>query len=157
MLPVRWLNYARAAWPEIRRADLLFINSIGLPLIGAGSKPRVLKVVGDLAWERAVNKGWIAPTEDIDAFQHKRYDARVRLIQAQRAREVRRMDRIIVPSRYLRDMVVGWGAPPERVQVFYNALPPDATAAPGGCRARQFPAGQFATVARWFPGKGSTT
>jgi glycosyltransferase involved in cell wall biosynthesis len=138
-LPVRWPRYARAAWPEICRADLVFINSLGLPLIGAGRKPRVLKVVGDLAWERAVNKGWIPPTEDIDTFQHRRYDGRVRLIQAQRAREVRRMDRIIVPSCYLRDMVVGWGAPPERVQVIYNALTPDAvanTTSPADARAR---------------------
>jgi glycosyltransferase involved in cell wall biosynthesis len=127
-LPVRWLDYARAAWPEISRADLIFINSLGLPLVGANRKPRVLKVVGDLAWERAVNKGWIPSTEDIDAFQHGRYPLRVRLIQAQRTREVQRMDQIIVPSRYLRDMVIGWGAPPERVQVIYNALVPDAQA-----------------------------
>ena len=127
-LPVRWLHYARAARPEISRADLIFFNSLGLPLVGAGRKPRVLKVVGDLAWERAVNKGWIPPSEDIDAFQRGRYPLRVRLIQAQRTREVQRMDKIIVPSNYLREMVIGWGAPPERVQVIYNALAPDAEA-----------------------------
>lgn len=128
-LPVRWTEYARAAWGEVRRADVLFANSLGLPLAGGGGVPRVLKVVGDLAWERAVNKGWIAPTEDVDAFQSGRYPWRVRLLQAQRAREVRRADRVIVPSRYLRDMVIGWGAPPERVHVIYNALPPDAQTA----------------------------
>jgi glycosyltransferase involved in cell wall biosynthesis len=127
-LPRRLIDYARAAWPEMRRADLIFLNSLGLPLIGEKRKPRVLKVVGDLAWERAVNKGWIAPTEDIDSFQTRRYDPRVRLIQRQRAREVQHMDRIIVPSAYLRDMVIGWGAPPNRVQVIYNALSADAQA-----------------------------
>jgi glycosyltransferase involved in cell wall biosynthesis len=127
-LPVRMLDYARAARTEMRRADLVFVNSLGLPLFGGRDKPRVLKVVGDLAWERAVNKGWIAPIEDIDVFQTGRYDRRVRMIQAQRAREVQRMDRVIVPSRYLRDMVIGWGAPPERVHVIYNALEPDAAA-----------------------------
>jgi glycosyltransferase involved in cell wall biosynthesis len=126
VLPVRWLDYARAARPEIARADLIFINSLGLPLVGTGRKPRVLKVVGDLAWERAVNKGWIPPSEDIDAFQRGRYPLRVRMLQVQRAREVQRMDRIIVPSNYLREMVIGWGAPPERVQVITNALAPDA-------------------------------
>jgi glycosyltransferase involved in cell wall biosynthesis len=125
-LPLRWAGYARAAWGEMRRADLVFINSLGLPLIGGGGAPRVLKVVGDLAWERAVNKGWIAPTEDVDAFQSGRYPWRVRLLQAQRAGETRRADRVIVPSRYLRDLVIGWGAPAERVHVIYNALPPDA-------------------------------
>ncbi len=137
----------------------MFINSLGLPLIGAGSKPRVLKVVGDLAWERAVNKGWIPATEDIDRFQHRAYDWRVRLIQAQRAREARRMDRIIVPSRYLRDMVVGWGAAPERVQVIYNALAPNApmsTSSPAEARAPLgLPDGPLLlTVARLVPWKG---
>jgi glycosyltransferase involved in cell wall biosynthesis len=127
-LPVRVLNYMRAAWPEMRHADVIFVNSLGFSLIGGRGKPRVLKVVGDLAWERAVNKGWVPPTEDIDAFQTGRYDLRVRLVQAQRAREVQHADRVIVPSRYLRDMVLGWGAPPDRVRVIYNALAPDAEA-----------------------------
>lgn len=131
-LPVRMAHYAAAAWPELSRADLVFINSLGLPLIGAKRVPRVLKVVGDLAWERAVNKGWIAPTADIDAFQTQHADRRVNMLKAQRAREVQGMnrptDRIIVPSQYLRDMVIGWGAPPEHVQVIYNALSPDAAA-----------------------------
>lgn len=127
-LPLRWLDYARAALAEQRRADCVFINSLGLPLVGRRSVSRVLKVVGDLAWERAVNRGWIAPTDDIDAFQVRRDGWRVELLKMQRAREVLRMDRIIVPSDYLRRMVIGWGAEPERVEVIYNALAPDAHA-----------------------------
>ncbi len=158
-LPLRWGDYARAAWGEMRRAEVMFINNLGLPLIGGGDVPRVLKVVGDRAWERAVNKGWIAPTEDIDAFQRGRYLWRVRLLQAQRAREVRRADRVIVPSRYLRDMVIGWGAPPERVHVIYNALPPD-TVSTGLSQAEAraalgLGAGPLLlTVARLVPWKG---
>jgi glycosyltransferase involved in cell wall biosynthesis len=41
---------------------------------------------------------------------------------------VQRADRVIVPSRYLRAVVLGWGARPDRVQVIYNALAPDAQA-----------------------------
>ncbi len=158
-LPVRMLDYARAAWVEGRRADLIFIHSLGLPLYGIGGLPRVLKVVGDLAWERAVRRSWIPPTEDIDAFQTGRYDWRVRLLQTQRAREVRHMDRIIVPSEYLRWMVIGWGAAPERVQVIYNALEPDAvTSALSQSEARgQLKLGSgplLLTVARLVPWKG---
>jgi glycosyltransferase involved in cell wall biosynthesis len=127
-LPVRLVDYVRAAWPELRRADLILVNSLGFPLVGGQGKPRVLKVVGDPAWERAVNKGWVPPAEDIDAFQAGRYDLRVRLLQAQRAHEVQHADRVIVPSRYLRDMVIGWDARPDRVRVIYNALAPDAEA-----------------------------
>src|SRR5262249_11455593 len=42
--------------------------------------------------------------------------------KASGSREVRAMDRVIVPSQYLRQMVIGWGAKPNRVQVIYNAL-----------------------------------
>ena len=124
----RWAEYALAARAEMRRADLVFVNSLGLPLIGGGDVPRVLKVVGDMAWERAVNKGWIAPTSDIDRFQTQRAPWRVELLKAQRARQVRSAARVIVPSAYLRRMVIGWGAPPERVQVIYNAPVSDAVA-----------------------------
>ncbi|MBI5960505.1 MAG: glycosyltransferase family 4 protein [Chloroflexi bacterium] len=127
-LPLRTVDYARAALPEIRRADVVFLNSLGLPLIGRHNKPSVLKVVGDLSWERAVRKGWIPPGEDIDRFQTGSYDLRVRLNRAAQSREVQRMDRIIVPSRYLYNMVTGWGASPDRVRLIYNALEPDAAA-----------------------------
>lgn len=158
-LPLRWADYARVAWSEMRWADVTFVNNLGLPLVDGAGVPRVLKVVGDLAWERAVNKGWIAPTEDIDAFQTGRYSWRVQLLQAQRAREVRRANRVIVPSRYLRDMVVGWGAPPERVQVIYNALPPDAMSASLGQSEARVTLGLgteplLLTVARLVPWKG---
>jgi glycosyltransferase involved in cell wall biosynthesis len=158
-LPLRWADYARVAWGEMRRADVVFVNSLGLPLIGGGDVPRVLKVVGDRAWERAVNRGWIAPTEDIDAFQQRRYPWRVRLAQAQRAREVCRADCVIVPSRYLRDMVIGWGAPPERVHIIYNALPPDAASANLGQAEARAALGLgteplLLTVARLVPWKG---
>lgn len=159
-LPVRMAHYAAVAWEEMRQADLVFVNSLGLPLIGARNIPRVLKVVGDLAWERAVNRGWLDPTEDIDAFQQRRYGRRIEILKAQRAREVRRMDRIIVPSHYLREMVIGWGAPPERVQVILNALAPKAAGsvvARAEARAQLglVPGPLLLTVARLVPWKGT--
>lgn len=125
-LPLRFLSYARVAHPLARWSDLIFVNSLGLPLIGLPRRPHVLKVVGDLAWERAVNRGWIPPTEDIDAFQTRRYPRHIMLLKRRRAGEVRRADAVIVPSEYLRRMVIGWGASPERVTVIYNALARDA-------------------------------
>ncbi len=123
----RTAEYALASRAAIPWADLIYIHSAGLPLWpSARNKPRVLKIVGDLAWERAVRRGWIAPDEDIDRFQRARYDWRVEWFKRQRAREVRGMDRVIVPSQYLREMVIGWGVEPERVALIYNALDEDA-------------------------------
>ncbi|MEP7287235.1 MAG: glycosyltransferase family 4 protein [Chloroflexota bacterium] len=121
-LPVRMAQYAQAYRQGIAWADLTYLNSLGLPRSGDSRTRRVMKVVGDYAWERCVNRGWIPPTEDIDGFQTRRYSPLVEWFKASRSREVRTMDRVIVPSDYLRRMVIGWGADPTRVQVIYNAL-----------------------------------
>ncbi len=126
-LPVRTLNYALAARPLIAWADVIYIHLQGLPLITLGlpPKPRIMKIVGDSAWERAVRKQWVSPNEDIDAFQTKDYDNIALLSnRMQRAREARSMDAIIVPSEYLARMVAGWGVDEQRIHVLYNALPP---------------------------------
>ena len=127
-LPIRLLRYAQAARPLLRWADLVYLHTLGLPLYGDHHARRVVKIVGDQSWERSVRRGWIAPNEDIDAFQTRTYGLPVTLDRANRAREARSMDSIIVPSEYLKRMVVGWGVDPGKVQVIYNALPPDTVA-----------------------------
>ena len=122
-LPVRTLRYAAAARPLLAWADVVYLHTLGLPLWGSRRAPRIVKIVGDLAWERAIRKGWIAPTEDIDLFQTRRYGLPVMLDKAARARDARSMDAVIVPSEYLKRMVVGWGVDAARVHVIYNALP----------------------------------
>lgn len=123
-LPIRMINYARAYREGIAWADLIYLNSFGLPRTGSGDsrKPRVMKVVGDYAWERANRRGWIAVDEQVDDFQTRRYGPLVEWLKTSRSREARTMDRVIVPSQYLRQMVIGWGVDPARVQVVYNAL-----------------------------------
>ena len=157
-LPLRLLDYARAARPLLNWADLVYVHSLGLPLMG-GRAPRVIKLVGDQAWERAVRKGWVSPAEDVDTFQTRRYGFQVEANKASRAREVRRMAGVIVPSEYLKQMVVGWGASPDRVRVIYNALPPDETTqtlAKAEARARLGldDAPVLLTAARLLPWKG---
>lgn len=124
-LLTRRREYLSAYRAGVANADLVYINSLGLPRGNDRHLPRVLKVVGDLAWERAVNRGWIPPTTDIDRFQHERFGPIVEWLKLSRSWEVRHVDRVIVPSQYLRRMVVGWGAPPDKVQVIYNALDAD--------------------------------
>jgi glycosyltransferase involved in cell wall biosynthesis len=135
-LPLRLAHYALAARPLAAWADLVYLHTLGLP-VPPSRAPRVLKIVGDQAWERAIRRGWIPPTEDIDQFQSKRYGGIVAAQQAFRSREVQSMQGVIVPSHYLRQMVEGWGVPPERVHVIYNALPPEETADITQAEARQ--------------------
>ncbi len=127
-LPLRLAQYVLEARSQLAWADLVYVHTLGLPLWGSSHAARVVKIVGDQAWERSIRKGWIAATEDIDVFQHKSYNAIVSAQQFLRAREVRGMDGVIVPSEYLKRLVVGWGVKPDKVQVIYNALPPDHVA-----------------------------
>jgi glycosyltransferase involved in cell wall biosynthesis len=127
-LPLRLAHYGAAAFPLLRWADVVYVHTLDLPLIG-GRAPRIVKIVGDQAWERAIRKGWIPPTEDIDAFQTRPASGIVAAQQAARSRQVRAMQGVVVPSAYLKRMVVGWGVPEERVQVIYNALPPEPSGA----------------------------
>jgi glycosyltransferase involved in cell wall biosynthesis len=108
-----------------RRADVLFVNGLALESALANfvlQKPLVMKVVGDLAWERATGRGWTA--DDFETFQRRRYGLRIELLKALRSWWTRRADRVIVPSRYLARWVVGWGVPAEKIVVIYNAVEP---------------------------------
>ncbi|GAB4443450.1 MAG: hypothetical protein Kow00120_12750 [Anaerolineae bacterium] len=133
--PMRYARYARAARALEAWAEVTYAHSLFLPL--AGGRPRAVKVVGDPAWERSVNRGWVSAREDIDAFQGRRYGPLVDALKWLRASRARRAARLIVPSKYLARMVQGWGAPADRVRVIYNALtPPPALPDPAAARAQ---------------------
>lgn len=158
-LPLRMFEYARAARPLLAWADVAYLHTLGLPLYGDHHAPRVVKIVGDVAWERAVRKGWIASSEDIDTYQTAGYGGRVAADRERRAREARALDGVIVPSAYLKQMVVGWGVDAAKVQVIYNALPPetdalDITQAEARQRLGLPDAPTVLTVGRLLPWKG---
>ncbi len=120
--PLAYAAYGLASRQYLDWADLAYVHTPGLPLWGARFAPRVIKIVGDQAWERAIRLGWIPPTEDIDDFQLRRYSPLVNWAKQMRARNVQSMDQVIVPSNYLKRMVMGWGVPEDRIRVIYNAL-----------------------------------
>lgn len=122
-LPIRLAHYGLAAFPLLRWADLVYVHTLDLPLLG-GKARRVVKMVGDQAWERAIRKAWIPPTTDIDTFQTTTYSGVVAAQKAARARQMQAMDGVIVPSQYLKRMVAGWGVDESKINVVYNALPP---------------------------------
>ena len=158
-LPIRMARYGRASRSLLAWADLVYVHALGLPLWGSRRARRVAKIVGDPAWERAIRRGWIPPDEDIDAYQSRAYGLAANFDRNRLRREARSMDGIIVPSHYLKRMVVGWGVPDERVRVIYNALPPEAhvpAVPPAEARAQLgLPDGPLVlTVGRVLPWKG---
>jgi len=107
-------------WPG---HDLAFIHSLGLPLPRRLS-PRVGRIGGDPVWERAVNRGWVAPDVDVQKFQTACRHPLVRLSKALYHQEVRGLDRIVVPCQFCRRLVTSWGADPAKVTVIHNAIRP---------------------------------
>ncbi len=122
-LPVRlmlvFFLLIRTGW----RSDTWYINGLELPAVLAGKllrKRLVMKIVGDYAWERAINAN--LTSDGIDAFQHTKQPWKVELHKRLRSWYTRQVCTVITPSRYLKSLVCGWGVPENRVQVIYNAV-----------------------------------
>lgn len=157
-LPVRMAHYWQASRILAAQADLIYAHTIDLP-VAWGKTPRIIKIVGDQAWERCIRRGWIAPTTDIDDFQKNHYSWLVSRQQNSRSQQVRDFDAVIVPSEYLKQMVVGWGVPENRVHVIYNALPPMPENLPDSQKSARELLGwddkpRILTAARLTPWKG---
>ena len=106
-----------------RRADVVYTTGM-FGRSGAGSllarTPYVLKLTADPAFERARRRGLHGGS--IAEFQRTRGAATLPLRVA-RDQIARRAAHIVCPSAYLRELAVGWGVPPERVDVLPNPAP----------------------------------
>jgi glycosyltransferase involved in cell wall biosynthesis len=108
-----------------RRADVMYVNGLlmeSVPTTLLFRRPAVAKVVGDIAWERARDKGWTG--DEFEEFQSRHYGWGVELRRKLRNWALRQMKAVIVPSAYLKRIVTGWGLPEDRIQVIYNAYEP---------------------------------
>jgi glycosyltransferase involved in cell wall biosynthesis len=145
------LAIARAA----RNADVVFVNGLELEAwlaTAATATPRVHKIVGDAAWERARNRGWFHGT--LEDYQAAPKSPVLRALDWLRARPLRGARAIFVPSNYLRAIVESWkvGA----VAVVRNAAVIET--APAECREHEplpaFAGCTIVTVCRLVPWKG---
>lgn len=121
--PWRQLKTIVAILRAGRNSDVVFINGLAFEANVANAllrRRQVQKVVGDKAWEMATNTG--QTTNTFEDFQRAPQSRAVERLRRLRARWTRRADAVIVPSRYLERIVVGWGVREERVAVVYNAV-----------------------------------
>lgn len=150
--PWRWLRTVLSLIRLGCNSDVLLVNGLAMEAALANiilRKPMVQKIVGDLAWERATNLGWVK--DNFEVFQEKRYDTRVELLKALRNSWTSRADKIIVPSRYLSRWVAKWGVGEERIVVIYNAREPADDIQP--TRISMEAAVKVVTVGRLVPWK----
>jgi glycosyltransferase involved in cell wall biosynthesis len=82
-------------------------------------RPLVQRLASDPAFERA---HWLGLTRaPLEGFQHEQ-GLRVAVLSWARDREVASAARVVCPSAWLRDVVIGWGVDPGRVEVVPHAL-----------------------------------
>jgi glycosyltransferase involved in cell wall biosynthesis len=121
--PLRFLLTVVRIIQEGRHAQVLYVNGLYLEAVIANyllRKPMVQKIVGDWAWERSTNKGWIK--DNFEEFQKRKYGATVELLKTLRTFCVRRADTLIAPSDYLARVIATWGVYESKICVVYNAV-----------------------------------
>jgi glycosyltransferase involved in cell wall biosynthesis len=108
-----------------QQADVVYLNGLVFEGIVATKlfirRPAVVKVVGDLIWERARNQS--ASNLELDSFQSSRLPFRWKFLRWLQAWYTSAATAVITPSEYLARIVVGWGVEKSRVRVVYNAVP----------------------------------
>ncbi len=80
----------------------------------------VMKIPGDIVWERARNSG--KTSLDIFEFQESDLHLRFKLMRFLFTRSLKRADKIIVPSELLRRLTVVWGLDQSKVETIYNSV-----------------------------------
>ena len=118
------------------KADIIFAQdpvSVGLPSMLAAKilrKKFLLKIVGDYAWEQYQNKLQITnyklqtnlKFKILEKFQIERSDFITELRRKIERSVAKRASKIIVPSNYLKKIILMWGINEEKISVIYNGL-----------------------------------
>ncbi|OGN27846.1 MAG: hypothetical protein A2941_00660 [Candidatus Yanofskybacteria bacterium RIFCSPLOWO2_01_FULL_49_17] len=123
---IKHLIYLFKILGQTRDARVVFaLNAIsaGMPARLAArfhNKKFVVKVVGDAAWERAINTGRTSlMLNDFQKIKRKGWTAILHKLQFQLCKGAHA---VIVPSEYLAGIVKGWGIPAEKIKIIYNGV-----------------------------------
>jgi glycosyltransferase involved in cell wall biosynthesis len=121
----RGLRHLRAALLIARRAreaDVVYSTGmVGRSALGTmvARRPIVQKLTSDPTYERSIRYGLYGGA--LDTFQGAR-GLRLRALRAARNFALRRATRIVIPSESLRDLALGWGIAPGRIDVLPNPV-----------------------------------
>ncbi|PIR57958.1 MAG: hypothetical protein COU71_01225 [Parcubacteria group bacterium CG10_big_fil_rev_8_21_14_0_10_38_31] len=115
---------------EGRSADIIFAQdpvSVGLPACLASNilrKRFVLKVVGDYAWEQYCQKPAISEFKftSLEKFQEEKFDFITELRRRIQKYVAGKASRLIVPSHYLKEIMLKWGIKENKISVIYNSF-----------------------------------
>lgn len=123
---LRHITYGFKLAAYCRNADIIYVQdpvSVGFPAAIAVKilrKRFLLKIVGDYAWEQGTQRFGVR--EMLDDFLKKRYGWKVEFLRKIQKFTANRAEKIIVPSEYLKKVVLSWGVKKEKIKVIYNAV-----------------------------------
>ncbi len=150
--PLRVIKTIFRVYVAAKKADVVYLNGLVLEGILAckflSNKPVVIKVVGDLIWEKARNKG--KTSLSLDQFQQSKLPMNLSLLRALQSFYMRFADYLIVPSNYLGNLVKFWGVKSDRILLVYNAV----KSQPVSLKSSTTKKFDLVTVARLVPWKG---
>ncbi|MBU1091653.1 glycosyltransferase family 4 protein [Patescibacteria group bacterium] len=128
---IRHFVYFLKVIKKARNVDIIYAQdpvSVGLPVCVASflsHRRFILKVVGDYAWEqfqnqksKIKNQKFITPED----FQNKKFDFLTELRRKIERGVAKRAHKIIVPSVYLKKIILMWGVEEKKINVVYNAF-----------------------------------
>lgn len=107
-----------------KKCDIIFsLNAVsaGVPALIAAKlrkKRLFVKIVGDYAWETAVNAGKTHLL--LDDFQKSKKRGRIKLLHHLQCWVCKNAENVIVPSRYIASIVEGWGINKNKIKIIYN-------------------------------------
>ena len=95
----------------------------GLPAFFAArcvGKKFIVRITGEYSWEQGSARFNIA--DSLDDFQKKTYCVRIEIMRTIEHWFVKKVDIVIVPSKYLKKIVIGWGVLEGNIHLIYNAI-----------------------------------
>jgi glycosyltransferase involved in cell wall biosynthesis len=129
-------------WPLIR-----FPAHVAAHLL---RKPFFVKIVGDYAWEQGVQRYGI--TDTLDTFNARtEFPFKVRMLRHIETHVAKTATHVVVPSEYLKHVVLAWGVPESQISVVYNSPPLPLSYVKGD---RMIEEKYVITIARLVPWKG---
>jgi len=97
--------------------------SVGFPAMIAAiilRKKFLLKIVGDYAWEQYAQKK--SNPDSLQEFQNRSYDLMTEIRRKIQKRVTKQALTVVVPSEYLKTIVLKWGIQEEKIIVIYNTF-----------------------------------
>lgn len=128
---IRHVWYAWKLWRASSDAAVVYALdpiSVGLPAVVVARlrrRPLLVRLGGDYAWEQGRLRFGVTDTlDDFLAKDQRTWPLPVRWLARLQTAVVSRAKRVVVPSEYLKGVVLQWGIPDESIQVIYSALHP---------------------------------